>query len=124
MLRHEYVSASKAGMRAMMAIMFAVVLSMTLHHGTMAVAAEQPTGHAYSMAGHHGAEECVGVCGDAHELLVCCGMGLCLSGLPAAPHTTVPIELQANYASEPRTIEPRRSTDRIDRPPKSLDRAA
>ena len=106
-------------MRLIVVVMLAVVASMTMHHGAMA-----------SDAGHHGYSpadlqhrvsdtDCDGDCtGGAHELLACCGMGLCMSVLPVAPEAAVSPTPQTpmlpNYAG----IDPRPTYARIDRPPK------
>ncbi len=102
--------------RLVLAMLIAVVASLTFHHGTMASQVTPPTAH-HGSHGHHQQTDLVGL-DDHHALPACCGVGLCLSALPVTytanalfepSSTPAPIKLQV-ATSWPR--------DRIDRPPR------
>lgn len=111
--------------RVILLAMVAAVASMTLHHGAMASAAAAHH-HVEAHVDHRSEDaSCTGGCGTrAHSMPACCGIGLCLSGLPVAP--------QPEPCAEPRSVArafegslPRKSVViRIDRPPKNSIRAA
>ena len=70
-------------MRSILMVMVTVVASMTLHHGAMA-AGPAAHGHAQSHIEHEvDGDLCTQECpASSHSIPACCGMGLCLSGLP------------------------------------------
>ncbi|KKC34494.1 hypothetical protein WH91_02495 [Devosia psychrophila] len=105
--------------RVVLVVMLAVVASMTMHHGAMASDAGR---HGYSSADlqHRVSDtDCDGDCtGEAHELLACCGTGMCMSGLPIAQQAAVRPVPKAPIIPNHVGIDPRWTYSRIDRPPK------
>ena len=90
MLPNSKVFDFRLSVRLMLAVMVAVIASMTLHHGAMA---HVPTDHGHVGTIDYRAQDtdCKSGCAThAHLFSACCGMGLCLSGLPAAPQSSVP----------------------------------
>jgi hypothetical protein len=105
--------------------MVTVVVSMTMHHGAMASEMDHAGHHPVGQAHHVSDQPCAGDCaGDSHGMPTCCGMGLCLSGLPVPPQAGLAVKLGASTSPFGRVLEPRAVVFRIDRPPKFLDRAA
>jgi hypothetical protein len=113
----------RARMRMILMVMVAVVASMTLHHGAMAAA---PAAHDHAQLHvEHEVEyaACTPDCSvPSHSVPACCGMGLCLSGLPVPPQAE-------QYPPRPNAtgvldcgLLPRSFVGRIDRPPKISDR--
>jgi len=100
--------------RLIVAIMVAVLASMSLHHGAMA------SGPA---AAHHHIDasgNCGESCSEPHDVIACCAMGLCLSGLPAAPRDGM-LSATSSADHEMRAdLAPRWMGKRIDRPPKVI----
>lgn len=100
-----------------LAILVAVVSSMSLHHGAMA--RSSGVEHAMSEVNDHPDVKCEGHCdSDPHSMPVCCGMGLCLSGMPVAPITSLPVTRSMDLVPGSAEARPRWTTRRIDRPPK------
>lgn len=112
-------TAAKTRIRLIVAILVAVVSSMTLHHGAMARSDGMPIA---PVGAHHQIDSsCTDGCGtDRHSMPVCCGMGLCLSGMPVAPIATLPVERTSDIFSEPTEFRPCWVFVRIDRPPKAF----
>lgn len=110
-------------MRMILMVMVAVVASMTLHHGAMAAA---PAAHDHAQLHvEHEVEDaaCTQECSvPSHSIPACCGMGLCLSGVPVI----IQIEefpLQRNSTSTLNCgLRAQSMSGRIDRPPKISDR--
>ena len=110
-------------MRIILMVMVAVVASMTLHHGAMATAPVAHD-HAHLHADHQveGAA-CSQDCSvPSHSIPACCGMGLCLSGVPVILQVEQ-FPLQRNATSTlDCSLRPQSMGGRIDRPPKISDR--
>ena len=125
MFRHSPVQALRCNVRLMLAVLVTVVVSMTMHHGAMALDMDH-AGHHIAVAGHHVSEQpCLDDCArDSHGMPTCCGIGLCLSGLPVPPQASLLAELGTPAVTWGQGLEPRAAVFRIDRPPKFLDRAA
>ncbi|SMQ67735.1 hypothetical protein SAMN06295905_1569 [Devosia lucknowensis] len=123
MVRSSTLLALRMRVRLVLMVMVAVAASMTLHHGAMASGPVLSTSHA-SHEHHHG-DDCHGDCsGGVHSMPMCCGMGLCLSGLPVSPQASLRMAPVSVKVPEPDMTDPRWPIDRIDRPPKPLlDRA-
>lgn len=110
---------TKRRIRVVLLILVAVVVSMTLHHGAMARSISTP--HTHATSHHNTGDECAGTCvPERHSMPVCCGMGLCLSGLPAAPLAVLMIEAPAARFPILSADRARWATVRIDRPPKDF----
>lgn len=124
MVRNASIAAFRMRMRVILIVTVAVVASMTLHHGAMASA---PAAHDQVEAHiHHPSEapDCTGVCGTRpHSMPACCGMGLCLTGLPAEPQSGLSAERQPAKPNFHRGLIPNFIVSRIDRPPKNSVRA-
>jgi hypothetical protein len=110
-------------MRMILMVMVAVVASMTLHHGAMAAA---PAAHDHAQLHvEHEVEDaaCTQDCSvPSHSIPACCGMGLCLSGLPVTPQAEqYPPQRNATGVLDCGLL-PRSFVGRIDRPPKISDR--
>lgn len=106
--------------RLVLAVMVAVVASMTLHHGAMAQGYELGR-HQIASTSNHGDHACFADCTPTHHSMpVCCGMGLCLSGMPVDPAELL-LELSntARFAKLT-TASPLEMRSRIDRPPKNF----
>lgn len=106
--------------RLVLAVMVAVLASLTMHHGAMAQGGDFER-HAITSSSHHGGDACVADCtSDHHSMPVCCGMGLCLSGMPVDPGDILP-KMSGNdayaYVIVPGPIW---LLQRIDRPPKDF----
>lgn len=102
-----------------LAVLVAVVSSMSLHHGAMA--RTSGVEHAVSDVNHHADVECEAHCdSDPHSMPVCCGMGLCLGGMPAAPSATLPVLRTVDRLADVTEPAPHRVIVRIDRPPKGF----
>lgn len=121
MLRDAKTLAAGIRLRMILIIMAAVVSSLTMHHGAMAsshVAIEQVSHHEHEA-------NCGQDCGPpSHSMPACCGIGLCLSGLPAASQSSLAAPLHAAEGSAILDIAPRWPPNRIDRPPKDLSSVA
>ena len=117
--------ALRHSVRLILAIMVTVVVSMTMHHGAMALDTYH-AGHPIAGQAHHVSDRpCEGDCaGDSHGMPTCCGMGLCLSGLPVPPQASLLAELGTPAVTWGEGLEPRAIVFRIDRPPKFLDQTA
>lgn len=112
-------SGTRARIRLILAVLVAVVASMTMHHGAMA--RSNGLSHAAAAAHHHASHACIGSCEpERHSMPVCCGMGLCLSGMPAAPITTLPPLRPAIMVVGLSATKPQWPLVRIDRPPKDF----
>ena len=110
---------TRAGIRLLMAVLVAVVASMTMHHGAMARTVT--SAHDVAATHHHSGQQCAGTCdSERHSMPVCCGMGLCLSGMPVAPNATLPAWQPAILEPNLYTIRPHWPVERIDRPPKDV----
>lgn len=109
-------------MRIILMVMVAVVASMTLHHGAMATA---PVAHDHHLHADHQVEgaACTQDCSvPSHSIPACCGMGLCLSGVPVILQIEQ-FPLQRNATSTlDCSLRPQSMGGRIDRPPKISDR--
>jgi hypothetical protein len=109
--------------RLVLAVMVAVVASLTLHHGAMARGSDFER-HEITSSSHHGGYACVADCtSDHHSMPVCCGMGLCLSGIPVSPGDLLPAMSGAIALANLTAPGPFRMFDRIDRPPKDFKEA-
>ncbi|MAN44763.1 MAG: hypothetical protein CMF04_00955 [Hyphomonas sp.] len=109
--------------RLVLAVMVAVVASMTLHHGAMAQGSALDR-HQIASTSHHGDHACVADCTPAdHSMPVCCGMGLCLSGMPVDPADLLPEVSDTSVFAQVATAAPIWMYDRIDRPPKDFPKA-
>jgi len=97
----------------LLAIMVAVVLSMTMHHSAMAA---QP------IALHHHMEQSDGnhchkaKCQHGHSMPECCGMGLCLAAIPVGSVMCPAMHEQAQPQWVPQSMA-LWVYNRIDRPP-------
>lgn len=116
---------ARTRLRTILIVMVAVIASMTMHHGAMATS---PPPHDHSIAHlslHAGESACLVECdGQSHSMPICCGMGLCLSGLPVEPqpgHLAPSLDSPGSYSCN---LSPRHRSSRIDRPPKNSVRAA
>jgi hypothetical protein len=125
MVRTASATTGRARLLAIVIVMAAVTISLTLHHGVMA---NSPAEHDHSIA--HllqpaGEPVCLVNCHDrSHSMPVCCGMGLCQSGLPVGPQ---PVHAPPSLGSTDFyycALSPRHSSSRIDRPPKNPVRDA
>lgn len=101
--------------RLVLMMLVMVVASMTFHHGTMAVSAMDHQGAAVAV--HHHGE------GDTHErpghsMPACCGIGLCLSGIPISLATVLMISIALPETMALVDVGPHWPHDRIYRPPK------
>lgn len=102
-----------AGVRpfVIFAIMAAVVSTLSLHHGAMAA---PPT--VIEAVTHH---DCGKDCGLAMQPMpACCGVGLCLSGLPSAFQQSLAAPLQSAKGYQMSGMAPCWPLNRIERPPK------
>ena len=109
--------------RLVLAVMVAVLASLTLHHGAMARGGDLER-HAITSSSHHGGNACVADCtSDQHSMPVCCGMGLCLSSMPVDPGDMLPEMLGANAIAHLTAPGPFWMFDRLDRPPKDSNEA-
>lgn len=125
MFRLGLFEALRHSLRLILAIMVTVVLSMTMHHGATAWDMDHAGHHPVGQSHHVSDQPCEGDCaGDSHGMPTCCGMGLCLSGLPVPPQASLLAELGTPAVTWGQGLEPRPVVFRIDRPPKFLDRAA
>lgn len=125
MIRNPSLTAFRMRLHVILVVMVAVVASMTLHHGAMASA---PTAHDH-VASHldQRSEDagCTGDCGTrSHSMPACCGIGLCLSGLPVTPQSKLLVEPESAAGFLDRGLIPKSVVSRIDRPPKNSLRAA
>ena len=122
MVRNSTSIAWHRRVRLVLFAMVAVAASMTLHHGAMASGPK--LAHTHGVAAHHGAD-CHHDCeGAVHSMPICCGIGLCLTGLPVKPENHLRIAPISSAIAGPLAIDTRWPIDRIDRPPKSfLERA-
>jgi hypothetical protein len=104
--------------RLVFAVMVAVVASMTLHHGAMAQGSELDR-HQVASTSHDGGHACFADCTPTdHSLPVCCGMGLCLSGMPVDPADLLQELSNTARFAQLTTAGPLKMRSRIDRPPK------
>lgn len=123
MVRNASATAFRMRIRVILIVMMAVVASMTLHHGAMASAPEAHD-HVEAHIHHPSDSDCTGVCGThPHSMPTCCGIGLCLTGLPAEPQSWRSAEPQPAKRLFHRDLIPNSIASRIDRPPKSSGRA-
>tara|TARA_R110002124_G_scaffold252463_5_gene417844 strand:+ start:2956 stop:3393 length:438 start_codon:yes stop_codon:yes gene_type:complete len=106
--------------RLVLAVMVAVVASMTLHHGAMAQGSELGR-HQIASTSNHGDLACFADCTPTdHSMPVCCGMGLCLSGMPIDPAELLPELSNTARFAKLTTARPLEMRSRIDRPPKNF----
>jgi hypothetical protein len=120
-MTHSKVSA-KGGIRIrlLLAVMVAVLASLTLHHGAMARGGEFER-QAITSSSHHAGGACIADCrSDDHSMPVCCGMGLCLSSMPVDPGDMLPVMLGADAHAYVLVPTPEWLLQRIDRPPKDF----
>lgn len=114
-------AASRGHTRLILAVMVAVLVSMTFHHGAMASVAGMHV-HAEQTHSHAG-----GACAEcqqrSHSMPVCCAMGLCLSAIPGNFLSATAPPASATMAGTYRSVTPRWSAERIDRPPKGFVRS-
>ena len=106
--------------RLIVAVMLAVVVSLSLHHGAMGAG----TVHAQAPFHTHltDAELCGSNCpADPQGISACCGIGLCLSALPVAPQQGMTLPPSSTLASLLKNGVEQIVAGRIDRPPKVLD---
>jgi hypothetical protein len=111
----------RARMRMTVMLMVAVVASMTLHQSAMAAA---PAAHDHAQLGiEHEVEgdACTRDCRvSPHSTPACCGMALCLSGLPVTPQA----EQYPSRRNAPDFLNcglrAQSFAGRIDRPPKNF----
>lgn len=108
--------------RLILAIMVAVLVSMTFHHGAMASVAGMHT-HA-EQAHSHEDYPCATQCQQrSHSMPVCCAMGLCLSAIPGNFLSATAPSASVTMVGTYRSVTPRWSAERIDRPPKGFVRS-
>lgn len=114
-----FLAAIRQRIRVTAMVIVAVVVSMTMHHGAMASSPALGT----TMAHHHSDHgDCEGAClSDAHGVVACCGMGLCLSALPVAAIASMPAYAATDHGIGLLGVIPRQAWGRIDRPPKFLE---
>lgn len=106
--------------RLIAAVMLAVVVSLSLHHGAMGAG----TLHAQAPFHMHltDTELCGGNCpADPRGISACCGIGLCLSALPVALQQGMRLPPSSTLASLLKNGVEQIVAGRIDRPPKVLD---
>jgi hypothetical protein len=117
MVREAKTLAAGAQLRMILIVMAAVVSSLTLHHGAMA---STPT--AIEQVSHHDrGADCGQDCSPpSYAMPACCGMGLCLWGLPLVSQSSLSAPLQAAKGSAIAGMASRWPPNRIDRPPKHL----
>ena len=108
-------------MRSILMVMVTVVASMALHHGAMA-AAPAAHGHAQSHIDHQAeGDPCAQECRvSSHSIPACCGMGLCLSGLPVGLHAERYLTRRNAADFLDPGLQPQSTMRRIDRPPKNF----
>lgn len=117
------VSAVRTSIQLVLAVMLAVVASMTLHHGAMAKSSELDRHH-IGFTSHHGDNSCTANCTPAdHSMPVCCGVGLCLSGMPVDPANLLPEVSDTSFFGRVAAAAPFWMHERIDRPPKVAPKA-
>ena len=110
-------------LRLVLAVMVAVVASMTLHHGAMAQGSDLD-GHAVASMSQHGPDACVADCTPAdHSMPVCCAMGLCLSGMPVDFADILTKASDLSIFAQLAPAGPFKMLNRIDRPPKIFPKA-
>lgn len=116
-------SAFRTRVRVILLVMVAVVASMTLHHGAMA-SAPTAQNHAEARIAHPVEDAgCTVDCGTRpHSMPACCGIGLCLSGLPVAPSSELLAARKSVARVFHRGLIPKSLKSRIDRPPKGSAR--
>lgn len=119
MVRNRTLLAWRRRVQLMLMVMVAVAASMSLHHGAMA---SGPTlSHDHSAAEHHHSDDCEGDCGSTvHSMPICCGMGLCLTGLPSSPQAELHLATASSPVADLASTDRRWPITRIDRPPKEL----
>lgn len=106
--------------RLVLAVMVAVLASLTMHHGAMARGGDFER-QVITSSSHHGGDACVADCtSDHHSMPVCCGMGLCLSGMPVDPGDMLPEMSGTDAFAYVIASGPIRLVPRIDRPPKDF----
>jgi hypothetical protein len=116
-------SALGTKIQLVLAVMLAVVASMTLHHGAMAEGSELDRHH-IGLTSHHGDHSCTADCTPAdHSMPVCCGLGLCLSGMPVDPSDLLPEVSDTSLFGRVAPAAPFWMYERIDRPPKVSPKA-
>lgn len=104
-----------------LAIMVAVLVSMTFHHGAMASA---PGMHVHAEQTHgHEDDACAECQQRSHSVPVCCAMGLCLSAVPGSFVSAFVPFASMTPAGIYHSVTPRWSAERIDRPPKDFVRS-
>lgn len=125
MVRNASIITVRKWLRTILIMMVAVIASMSLHHGAMAAS---PAAHDHSAAHLDlpvGEADCLVDCdARSHSMPACCGMGLCLSGLPVGPQSARFAPALVSDSSYHRNLSPRSWWSRIDRPPKNSVRAA
>lgn len=120
MIRSKVSAKVGVKIQLVLAVMVAVVASLTLHHSAMAVGTDFER-YEITSSSHHAGDTCAADCtSDYHTIPVCCGMGLCLSGTPVNPGDLLPAMEGAMVFADVTTPGPFRVFERLDRPPKDF----
>jgi hypothetical protein len=124
MARNSVSATAYARIWLVLAIAALIVSSLTRHHGAMArdFSFETPgiIASSHHAADARSADRCTS---DRHSIPVCCGMGLCLSGIPPKTDDVLSKLSNADALAHLPCPEPFRMFDRIDRPPKDFPKA-
>ncbi len=105
-------------MRLIIAVMLAVVSSMTLHHSAMA-SQFSVAHHQHQDQVHHDNDCGALACEQQHHTLPeCCGMGLCLAALPGPAATTPPDWNRSPHHPLATHVDVNWPIERLDRPPR------
>ncbi|CAN7508777.1 hypothetical protein [Devosia sp. LjRoot3] len=121
MAQKSTLAAFRVHTRLILAIMVAVLVSMTFHHGAMA-SVTMTHGHVENH--HQSGQPCeVGCQPSSHSMPVCCAMGLCVSGITGAPMNSLFPKATTDQVGLLTSFVSRWVAHRIDRPPKEMVRA-